>query len=86
MPGNLSFDEESLFWRLRMGEGIPSRDWHKPTDRTQNWHEIKLSLDQKVKEVKTAALFQKVYPARPGLLGFLTKFLRNVKIAFFMAD
>ena len=86
MPGNLSFDEESLFWRLRLGEGIPSREWHKPLDRSKSWHEIKLSLDQKVKESRTASLFQKVYPTRTGIRGLLEKLMRNLKIAFLMAD
>lgn len=48
IPEDLTFDEASLFWRLRLGEGMPSYKWHKPSDRSKSWQEIKGSLDKKI--------------------------------------
>ncbi|MCC5831852.1 MAG: hypothetical protein JJU12_02270 [Chlamydiales bacterium] len=47
-PHSLTFDEAALFWRLRLGEGIPNRRWHKPLDPSKTWHEVKAGLDQKI--------------------------------------
>jgi hypothetical protein len=86
IPKTLSFDEESLFWRLRTGEGIPHREWHKPLDRSKSWHEIKQSLDQKLEIERTKKIFAKVYPKRNYILRLLAKLIQNLKIAFLLTD
>lgn len=64
IPENLSFDEKTLFWRLRLGEGIPQRTWHRPLQKNKSWYEIKDSLDQKLYVRVADAIFQKVYPSK----------------------
>lgn len=86
VPENLSFDEASLFWRLRLGEGIPNRKWHKPVDRQKTWEEIKVSLDQKVDCKRTSAVFQKVYPTKNFIRFWFSKVLKTLKIAFLIYD
>jgi hypothetical protein len=86
VPKNLSFDEESLFWRLRYGEGLPSREWHKPLDREKTWHEIKLDLDKKLETVQNYSVCQKVYSKRNSLLFWFTKIIQNLKMAFLLVD
>jgi hypothetical protein len=86
LPKNLTFDEESLFWRLKQGEGIPQREWHKPLDRRKSWHEIKLSLDKKLQEERTNTAFQKINPQGNGLVAWLKQTLRAIKISFLLID
>lgn len=84
VPPGLSFDEASLFWRLRMGEGVPSRKWHKPLDRSKTWHEIKAGLDQKIEDARTSALFQKTYPSGNSLKKLIAKWIRILKQSFLL--
>jgi hypothetical protein len=86
IPKNLSFDEESLFWRLRLGEGIPNRKWHKPLDRQKTWHEIKLSLDKKLQAGRANEIFQKVYPKQNIFFAWLKQLFKNIKIAFLLTE
>lgn len=75
IPSGLTFDEASLFWRLRMGEGMPNRKWHKPLDRSKSWHEIKAGLDSKMEIKTTASLFRKIFPLKKGLF---TRFFSRI--------
>lgn len=86
LPTNLTFDEESLFWRLKQGEGLPQRAWHKPLDRQKSWHEIKLSLDKKLQAERADAVFKKVHPQGNALIAWLKKTFRILKIAFLLTD
>lgn len=90
IPEDLSFDEASLFWRLRLGEGMPSHKWHKPSDRNKSWQEIKVSLDQKIgtvcrekgleKEVSLATRLQEQVSNMTNRLG------RILRAAFLFSD
>jgi len=84
LPIGLSFDEASLFWRLRMGEGVPTRKWHKPLDRSKSWHEIKVGLDKKLETARTSALFQKIFPANNFLVRFISKLMRVIRRSFLL--
>ena len=86
IPENLSFDEESLFWRLRLGEGIPNRVWHKPFDRLKSWHEIKHSLDKKLASKRTHSIFQKVYPQSYSFRTWIDKLIKTLKRSFLLED
>lgn len=77
LPEGLSFDEASLFWRLRLGEGLPTRKWHQPLDRTKTWEEIKTSLDQKISILCAAHLGRQASTS-----GFWKKFVQNIVQVF----
>ncbi|NGX61166.1 MAG: hypothetical protein K940chlam9_00647 [Chlamydiae bacterium] len=63
-PENLDFDEASLFWRLRLGEGMPNRSWHKPLDRQKSWEKVKWSLDKKLASSRAHNIFHETFPIK----------------------
>lgn len=86
IPSNLSFDEESLYWRLRLGEGLPTHEWHKPLERHLTWDEVKINLDQKIDHSLSTKIFYRIYPKKYQLKIWLKKLIRSVKIAFLLSD
>lgn len=86
IPKNLTFDEESLFWRLRLGEGIPSRAWHKPLERNKTWYEVKANLDKKLGAARANSIFHIIYPQGNLIRSWLNKFIKTLKISFLLKD
>jgi hypothetical protein len=85
IPSGLTFDEESLFWRLRLGEGIPTRKWHKPLDRSKTWHEIKAGLDRKIEATRTTSIFRKIFPCEKGFFArFFARISTVIKQSFLL--
>lgn len=83
-PENLTFDEASLFWRLRGGEGLPHRVWHRPLEKNQTWQEIKTRLDHKLNISRASTVFHQIYPPKNRFLLLMEKFLKNIKRSFLL--
>lgn len=84
-PEDLSFDEASLYWRLRLEEGMPVHKWHKPSDRSKSWEEIRTSLEQKIKVClnKKDSLFE---PLQKALFRAKNSLIATFKAAFLFSD